>query len=71
MVIVTWKFQYTGNGYLPCNGYVPCQPAHLSPHELAERIKVEQLITYFTLLGNYENTPTNQQTDQDKINGLI
>jgi len=30
---------YTGNGYLPCNGYVPCQPGHLSPHELEERVR--------------------------------
>ena len=29
---------YQGNGYMPCNGYVPCQPEHLSPDLLAERI---------------------------------
>lgn len=23
---------------MPCNGYVPCQPEHLSPDLLAERI---------------------------------
>ena len=23
---------------MPCNGYVPCQPEHLSPDHLAERI---------------------------------
>ena len=23
---------------MPCNGYVPCQPNHLSPGHLAERI---------------------------------
>ena len=29
----------SGNGYMPCNGYVPCQPAHLSPDLLAERME--------------------------------
>jgi len=30
---------YNGPGYMACNGYVPCQPVHLSPENLAERIE--------------------------------
>jgi len=32
------NIRYNGNGYTPCNGYVPCQPRHLSPVQLEERI---------------------------------
>ena len=31
--------QSPGNGYMGCNGYVPCQPEHLRPDLLAERIE--------------------------------
>ena len=26
--------------YVPCKGHVPCQPVHLPPHVLAERMEV-------------------------------
>jgi len=32
------NIRYNGNGYMPCNGYVPCQPEHLRPDLLAERM---------------------------------
>jgi len=31
--------KYVDFGYIPCNGHVPCQPAHLSPENLAERME--------------------------------
>ena len=30
---------YFHPSYIPCNGNLPCQPAHLPPHVLEERMK--------------------------------
>lgn len=48
---------------MPCNGYVPCQPEHLSPDHLAERIdgampchnyKGRQIIKIVTFSSTYD-----------------
>ena len=36
----TNRINYFHPSYIPCNGNLPCQPAHLPPHVLEERMKV-------------------------------